>query len=675
MGASAWLVMRLVAPDFAALPLALIAMAPFLCGVALAFALDETGVRAFAPIGVVGALAALAAAILIRQPSAMATLFGFGSFGLIVAAAYNLAKAARWPAVLRAPGYWIVAAATAACLGFYCLYYVAVSRDLMFGDFMYRRIESIITASILDQGGVVDLIRLFVGSMKDEYSLLPPLLPGLVLAATSPSSRAWYQGAEIAFYAAPAYLALGVLARDLAGRRGRPRARAGWPVLAVAVCAAFAAYPAGMAVVARGMPDIGGLVLAVAALRLAERLARLLALPPGHDARVGALVRRVGLALALALFGMFLFRRWYAFAAVGIAAMLALEVVGLATIGRARFRWREATVAAALCGLVLFTLCAPILIDWLPDPGTHDYVTIYAAYRKTVAAQVAELLDWYGAAPLALAACCAIFLAVRPGDRRLLRLTCGATLIAAALFLRVQSPAIHHVYLLTPAVAASIGAVLVVLFERRRIGALAGLAALGAVTLTPAVSGWAPAGLAPTAGLPPPPRSDLAELARLKAWVEANAAPDRRYCVLASSYTINDAIVDELWQMDPGGLPVLERAKKIDVGMPHVDTRDGPPGDQLKDCAFMLVGDPVQTHLVSAYQQTVIVPAREMLEGSGIGANYRRTGEAFNLEKGVRLVVFDRVRPLDDGDIAALQARWLAARRSDPTAPVRTASP
>jgi hypothetical protein len=89
----------------------------------------------------------------------------------------------------------------------------------------------------------------------------------------------------------------------------------------------------------------------------------------------------------------------------------------------------------------------------------------------------------------------------------------------------------------------------------------------------------------------------------------------------------------------------------------------------------MLVGDPVQTHLVSAYQQTVIVPAREMLEGSGIGANYRRTGEAFNLEKGVRLVVFDRVRPLDDGDIAALQARWLAARRSDPAAPVRTASP
>jgi hypothetical protein len=430
-----------------------------------------------------------------------------------------------------------------------------------------------------------------------------------------------------------------------------------------------------MAVVARGMPDIGGLVLAVAALRLAERLARLLALPPGHDARVGALVRRVGLALALALFGMFLFRRWYAFAAVGIVAMLALEVVVLAALRRARFRWRDATAAAALCGLVLFALCAPILIDWLPDPGTHDYVTIYAAYRKTVATQVAELLDWYGAAPLALAACCAIFLAVRPGDRRLLRLTCGATLIAAALFLRVQSPAIHHVYLLTPAVAASIGAVLVLLFERRRIGALAALAALAAVTLTPAVSGWAPAGLAPTAGLPPSPRSDLAELARLKTWVGANAAPDHRYCVLASSFTVNDVLVAQLWQMSPEVSPLVDAATSPYVPMPQVDPRDGPPARTLEQCATMLVGDPVQTHLPAAFQQDVVIPAREMLGGSGIGANYRRTGEAFNLEKGVRLVVFDRVRPLDDADIAALQARWRAARQTNSAALAGTAAP
>ena len=74
------------------------------------------------------------------------------------------------------------------------------------------------------------------------------------------------------------------------------------------------------------MPDVGGIVLVVGALRLADRLARLIALGKGHDVRVARMTRRVALALALALFAMFAFRRWYAFAAAGIVAALAFEV-------------------------------------------------------------------------------------------------------------------------------------------------------------------------------------------------------------------------------------------------------------------------------------------------------------------------------------------------------------
>jgi hypothetical protein len=665
LGLSAWLVMRLVAPAADPLVIRFVAFMPLACCGALAFSLDEKGIRDFVWISLLCAIAALAAAVLIREPKQIALLFGFGSLCLMIVGGYNLAKSARWRSTLLAPGNWAVFSALIALLALYCIYYVTVSRDLMFGDFMYRRVEAIIVASFLDEGQFAELVRLFVNSMKDEYSLLPVLAPGAVLAATSPLSRAWYQGAVIVLYAAPATLALGVLARDLARRATRQRPAAiGRPAIAgLAVCAAFAAYPTGMAVVARGMPDIGGLVLVVASLRLSDRLARLLALPGGHDARVGQLVRRVSLALALCLFGMFLFRRWYAFAAVGVLAMLALEAVFLAVRRGAKFRWREAISAAALGGLVLLALGAPVLIDWLPDPGAHDYVTIYAAYRKEPSVVGAELFDWCGAALLGAAVCCAILLGVRSSDRRLLRLTCGSTLIAALLFLRVQSPAVHHAYLLTPAFAASIGAVILILFERSKRAALMALMGLAAFTLTPAVSSWAPRGLAPTAGQPPAPRTDLAELARLKAWVDANARPDRRYCVLASSYTINDALADELWQLDPKGSPLIaDEISRTSVGMPHVDTRDGPPVDKLKDCAAMLVGDPVQTHLVPAYQLTVIVPASEMLAGVGIGANYRRSGEVFSLEKGVKLLVFDRVRPLDDGDIAALQARWRAAR-------------
>jgi hypothetical protein len=98
------------------------------------------------------------------------------------------------------------------------------------------------------------------------------------------------------------------------------------------------------------------------------------------------------------------------------------------------------------------------------------------------------------------------------------------------------------------------------------------------------------------------------------------------------------------------------------VTKPDVDTVEGPPGASLMDCAIIVVGDPIQTHLDPDYQQTVVVPSREMLTGRGIGAKFRRTGEIFHLENGVSAVVFERLALLDDADIAALQARWRAAR-------------
>jgi hypothetical protein len=670
MGIGAWVVMGLVAPAVDPLIFCFIALMPVACCGVLAFTLDDRGVEGFLPIAACCALAILAMTFAIRDSKQIGLLFGFGSLALMLFGSYGLAKSIRWRLAPGVFGNWAIALSLIAILGVYCIHYVIAAQDLMFGDFVYRRVEAIIVASNIDDGNWIALIRAFVSSMKDEYSLLPAMTPGIVLAVTSLSSRAWYQGAVIICYAAPAYFALGILARDLAwpARSSRLRAARTPTVLALAICAAFAAYPTGMAVVARGMPDIGGIVLVVAALRLSDRLARLLTLPRGHDAQIGRLTRRVVLALALSLFGMFLFRRWYAFAAASIVVMLVFEVALLATLRRSEFRWREAMGAAALGGLILIALGAPILIDWLPNPAAHDYVTIYAAYRKAPAEVLAEIFDWYGGALLIAAVCCAVFLASRAGDRRLLRLTCGSTLIAALLFLHVQSPYVHHVYLLTPAFTALIGAFVLVLFSRWKPGAVLVLAGLAAFTLTPAVSFWAPTGFAPTAGRPPAPRTDLAELARLKAWVDANAAPDRRYCVLASSYTINDSLVDELWQLNPNGSPLaMNRSLRTNVGMPHVDTRDGPPIPELKECVTMMVGDPVQTHLVPSYQQNVILPASEMLSGVGIGASYRRSGEVFNLEKGVKLVVFDRVRPLDDQDIAALQARWRAVRETEAT--------
>jgi hypothetical protein len=659
-----WLLLR---PDAAAsggVTIALIAVLPCLCAIALAFTLDETAVASSSVVLSVSALGLIALGAASLDPSAPLVIFGLASTGLLAGGAWSLWRKSRGLAAFRFKGDLALYAALVAFLGLYTLYYIVASHDLMFADFMYFRRVSIAVAAMLDHLQFTKLLIVYAASAKEDYSWLPALAPGAALAMGAPYARWPYQLALIFFYAAPAYLALGVLARDLARGAGLGRlSPSPVAVIALGALAAFAVYPTGMAITARGMPDIGGLVLFVASLRLAERLARILALRPGHDALVAPLARRIALALALCLYAMFLFRRWYVFAAIGIIFMLAAEIAALAMARRATFRWRDAILCTALAALALLALAAPVLVDWLPDPAAHDYVLIYAAYRKEAAISVAQILDWYGLGILALVLCVASLLWLSSDKGRLLRLTCGSALVAALLFLRVQTPYIHHVFLIAPAVCGTIGAGLLMLFARSRAAALACAGALALFTLTPIVGSFAPAGFAPTAGQPHRPRADLAELTRLKNWFDGHAAPQHRVCALGSSYTFSDQLIQELWQLNPVASPFYPNpADRPDVVMAHVDTAEGGPVAGLKDCAMMLVGDPVQTHLVPQYQETIIVPASEMLAGAGIGAKYKRTGETFALENGVTVVVFERTEPLDDDDIAALIARWRDTR-------------
>jgi hypothetical protein len=485
------------------------------------------------------------------------------------------------------------------------------------------------------------------------------LVPGLLLALTEPTSRVLYTFALLALYAAPAAVALSTLARDCARRAGLARDAQPATVLGLGIAAVFVAYPAAMAVAARGMPDVGGLVLVVCALKLAERLARLLALRQGHDGRIAPMTRRVAVVLSLTLYAMFAIRRWYAFAAAGIVLMLVLEVGSIALSRGRRFRWQDAVTTAALAGLTLPALLSSVLVDWAPNVGAHDYAQTYAGYRKPPDVFLRELGDWVGLIPALAALAGAAFLWARSRDKRLLRLTLGGGAIAAALFPRIQTPYIHHLDLIAPAIVVPIAASLTLIFSTAPRAALLGLGALGAITLSPLARTLNPLGLAPIAGLPRAPRADLEELKRLKDWVDQRARPEAKVCGLGSSYTFSGQLIGELWQLSPERGP---SRRELGVTMPDVDTVEGPPGASLMDCAIIVVGDPIQTHLDPDYQQTVVVPSREMLTGRGIGAKFRRTGEIFHLENGVSAVVFERLALLDDADIAALQARWRAAR-------------
>ena len=128
---------------------------------------------------------------------------------------------------------------------------------------------------------------------------------------------------------------------------------------------------------------------------------------------------------------------------------------------------------------------SPVLVDWAPNLSAHDYAQTYAGYRKPPGVFLHELGDWIGLIPALAALSGAALLWARSRDKRLLRLTLGGAAIAAALFLRIQTPYIHHLDLIAPAIVVPIAASLMIVFARAPRVALLGVAALGAITLSP----------------------------------------------------------------------------------------------------------------------------------------------------------------------------------------------
>ena len=297
-------------------------------------------------------------------------------------------------------------------------------------------------------------------------------------------------------------------ARSRASRRasGGPQPAT---VLALGAAAAFLAYPAAFAAAARGMPDVGGLVLVVCALRLAERLVRLLALRKGHDALIQAddPPRRRGAGADFTQCspsgaGMRSPRSeswscWRSRSPDGASTGRALS---LARRGH----------GDGVGALTLLALLSPIVVGLALNLGAHDYAKTYAAYRKPGdafcassamgrASPRARRAGWSGVSLVALAR-------QQPAASDLLA---GAA-TAAVLFLRIQTPYIHHLDLIAPAIVLPIAASLMILFgQTPRRPLFSASASLGVITLSPLAATLHPLGLAPIAGLPRTPRAEV----------------------------------------------------------------------------------------------------------------------------------------------------------------------
>ena len=92
----------------------------------------------------------------------------------------------------------------------------------------------------------------------------------------------------------------------------------------------------------------------------------------------------------------------------------------------------------------------------------------------------------------------------------------------------------------------------------------------------------------------------------------------------------------------------------------HVDKRDHFIVDTLLT-KYVIVCDPVQTHLSPMDQQVITVPAGLILAEEGIGRAYKRAPQVYDLGHGVKAYIFEKYRPFTFAEASSLFERFFSS--------------
>lgn len=340
------------------------------------------------------------------------------------------------------------------------------------------------------------------------------------------------------------------------------------------------------------------------------------------------------------LVGTFLLRRYFFFfaASFGVAA-LAVKLIF------ERKKWTDF--------LALFGSCAVCAVYFTPNfllekvLGT-DYGELYSAYDLGLVSDIKLFCRYFGLILLLFLLVWSVIRMARGQARRDLAFALIQPVVCFAAFVAVQSHGQQHLLLYLPALAALLSIHLPRAGSKRRcVGFLAAAAVFG-WCLIPKEQ---PASIDAIEGVDPipsfmfrgPSRDDIDQLIELVDYVDSLSAQEQKTAVvLASSFTLNS---ETLSSLRPSlNLPEPERQTVIRY-QGTVDKRDAFNWNTVT-ADYLIVGDPVQTHLGEENQQVFALFAHDVLNGTGPGSAYRALSETFELENGAAVRIYERTRDL-----------------------------
>jgi hypothetical protein len=372
-------------------------------------------------------------------------------------------------------------------------------------------------------------------------------------------------------------------------------------------------------------------------------------------------------------------KRWFLYLVIGQMAVLWVET-GLEIIAASR-RSRSITlssIGAAIYGPFL-CVCSLAGVYFLSFPLpfkilTTDYSTIFAAYQTSdswlsqIVDNLGHIVQQFGIAQTVLSFLCFVAALFFTQTRRAAVYLYVPALAAWADFSKVQNMAEQHILLVYIALAVTpLFLAQQLLSAKLPAGKAWGWSVLALMVLISCLSfesvfaSAPPLGssfvqaMLPTYRKPPAQRHDIAELEALMNFVGDKVAtasgkpPVADVYLLSSSQLLNSSHLSTLGLQLNEVLPAGDHICLTN----DVDLRDGFP-NLLLSAKLVLVADPVQTHL-AADQKVITVPVRMFLQDEAFAHAFTRDPHSFQLDDGVRVYAFERVRPSTPEEIDQLR--------------------
>lgn len=545
----------------------------------------------------------------------------------------------------------ILAAVILLPLTFFTVRFVAAERTLYRADQLAYWTYSTGLAAGLTSHPVAAVAHVADSVANSELNLLPAVPIATSMVVLGPSRLA-YVVSVLDIYGLAVILALVMALVTIRPEGSSPAPQA----VFAGAASAILLLPGLWQPVFLGYLGLGGVSLCILILALYLR----------RDAADLTLLDLMVIGFLIALVA--IFRRWYAFWSVALCAVILGESVAAAWRCRGEGRrrvlgmFRPAAVIGLSSVVTLAVLAAPVAARRLSGGYSEEFVGF--ASGGGVGGTLQAVVTEYGVLTLAVAAAALIGLVRRPRTRRMAAVIGFHLALTFTMMSGLQAHDPQHWYLYAAGLLVLMGSWIVRLLEgcvRDRTQVLASAVAIAmgllvsAAVLLPIA---APVADAVTPVLPglrvrPAVRQDLDEVARLM--TELDAATTRRPGYI---YVLGCTSV-----LSEQSLAFVNRSLSTEFSSPrwilqtaHVDRRDGFP-HMLLEADYVVVPDPPQINLRPSEQQVVILPTTSFLEGTDVAKAYRRMPGEYHLDGGVRVAVFERVRPIRADEIGDLSAR------------------